>query len=163
MEGSAGEVVRQYLSDSASINREAPEDRTVWIEKISVLNEEGKEANQFNSGEICSIIINLQSHVNEEGLSLEIDFMDEENRSVFYTSSERMGCGTFSMSPGGSRTFRFDTHLHLAGGNFLLIIKIKKYRIQKTYDTLFPATIIFVKPENGIKGIANLHPVFKEI
>ena len=162
-EGPADKVVRQYLSDSSSANREEGADQTVWIDKVSVVNEEGQEASQFGTGETCSIIINVRSNVDEDGLAITLDFLDERNKSVFNTSSARMGCKTFSISAGSSRSFRFDTRLHLVGGNFFLKIEVKKYQVDKIVDVSFPAAIIFVKSEKGMKGIANLYPVFKEI
>jgi len=163
MDGPAIQVVHHYISNLALYIREKNEDRTVWVEKVSVLNEEGHEASEFGTGETCSIIINLCSNVKEEGLSVAINFLDEHANSVFNTSSERMGHEAFSMLPGSSKSFRFDTHLHLVGGNFFLDVEVKKDRIQKVCDKLFPAATIFVKPQTGIMGIANLHPVLREI
>jgi lipopolysaccharide transport system ATP-binding protein len=160
--GPTGDVVRRYLSEAVSTARGDVRDRTIWIESVSVVDEEGKSADLFTSGDKGSVIINVRSNVPEDGLSVVIDFMDGNNRSVFNTSSERLGYGTFNVSPGDSRTFRFDTILHLVGGSYFLKVEIKKYRIERTYDALLPAATIIVRSDTGIKGTANLYPTFRE-
>ena len=160
--GPTGEVVRRYLSEAASPARGDVRDRTIWIERVSVVDEKGKAADLFTSGDKGSVIINVRSTVPEDGLSVVINFMDGNNRSVFNTSSERLGYGTFAVAPGASRSFRFDTILHLVGGSYFLKVEVKKYRVERVFDALFPAASIFVRSDNGIRGTANLYPTFRE-
>jgi lipopolysaccharide transport system ATP-binding protein len=160
--GPTGQVVRRYLSEATSSPRDDVRDRKIWIENVSVVDEEGMESNLFTAGDKVSVIINVHSNVPEDALSVVIDFLDGNNQSVFNTSSERLGYGTFDVTPGGSRTFRFDTILHLVGGNYFLKVEIKKYRIERIYDALLPAASIFVRSDKGIKGVANLYPTFRE-
>jgi len=160
--GPTGDVVRRYLSEAASPARGDVHDRTIWIESVSVVDEEGKAADLFTAGDKGSVLINVRSNVPEDGLSVVIDFMDGKNQRVFSTSSERLGYGTFAVAPGDSRTFRFDTTLHLVGGSYFLKVEIKKYRVERIYDTLLPAASIFLRSDKGIKGTANLYPTFRE-
>ncbi|MBP2676699.1 MAG: transporter, ATP-binding protein [Deltaproteobacteria bacterium] len=160
--GPTGEVVRRYLAEASSPAAVDPSERTVWAETVSILNEEGKLSELFDSGDKASVVVNVRSNVRAEGLSVAIDFLDGDNRSVFNTSSERLGHGAFSMEAGDSRMFRFDLALHLVEGGFFLKTEVKNYRIERIHDVRFPAASIFVRSSKGIKGTANLYPVFSE-
>ncbi len=160
--GSTGEVVRRYLSEAASPAPGNEADRTIWIESVSVVNEEGKESDLFAAGDKVSVVIHVRSNVREDGLSVAIDFLDGNNQSVFNTSSERLGHGVFAAAPGDSKIFRFDMTLHLVEGSFFLKVEVKNYRVERIYDVLFPAASIFVRSGKGIKGTANLYPEFSE-
>jgi len=161
-DGSTGMVVRRYLSEAGSPARGDVADRTIWIESVSVVNEEGKAVDSFTAGDKASVIINVRSNVRDDALAVTLDFLDGNNQSVFNTSSERLGHGVFAAAPGDSRFFRFDTVLHLVEGGFFLKVEVKNYRIARSYDVLFPAASIFVRSGKGIKGSANLYPVFRE-
>ena len=160
--GPTGQIVRRYLSEAASPTRGDVRDRTIWIECITIVDEEGKEADFFTAGDKVSVIINVRSNVKEDGLAVTLDFLDENNRSVFNTSSERLGYGVFAAAPGDSKFFRYDIILHLVEGSFFLKVEVKNYRVERSFDVLFPAASIFVHSDKGIKGTANLYPVFKE-
>jgi hypothetical protein len=160
--GPTGQVVRRYLSEAASPARGDVRDRTVWIESVSVLDEEGKQADIFSAGDKVSVIINVRSNVHEDSLAVTLDFLEESNRSVFNTSSERLGHGVFAVAPGESRSFRYDITLHLVEGSFFLKVEVKNYRVERSYDVLYPAASIFVHSDKGIKGTANLYPTFRE-
>jgi lipopolysaccharide transport system ATP-binding protein len=160
--GPTGQVVRRYLSEEASPARGDVRDRTIWIESVSVVDEEGKERNLFTAGDKVSVIIKVCSNVCVDGLAVTLDFQDGNNRSVFNTSSERLGHGAFSTAPGVSKIFRYDAILHLVEGGFFLRVEVKNYRVDRSYDVLFPAASIFVRSDKGIKGTANLYPVFSE-
>ena len=160
--GPTGQIVRRYLSEAASPTRGDVRDRTIWIECVTVMDEEGKEADFFTAGDKVSVIINVRSNVKEDGLAVTLDFLDENNRSVFNTSSERLGYGVFAAAPGDSKFFRYDIILHLVEGSFFLKVEVKNYRVERSFDVLFPAASIFVHSDKGIKGTANLYPVFKE-
>lgn len=160
--GSAGRVVRRYLSEASSPAPGNVADRTIWIESVSVTDEEGKERDLFESGDKVSVLINVCSNVSADGLSVAVDFLDGNNHSVFNTSSERLGHGAFAAAAGESKFFRFDMILHLVEGSFFLKVEVKNYRVEQIYDVLFPAASLFVKSGKGIKGTANLYPVFSE-
>jgi lipopolysaccharide transport system ATP-binding protein len=160
--GSAGQIVRRYLSEAASPARGDVRDRTIWIESVSVVDEEGKGSDFFTAGDKVSVLIDVRSNVREEGLAVTLDFLDGDNRSVFNTSSERLGHGVFAAAPGESKMFRFDVILHLVEGSFFLRVEVKNYRVERSYDALFPAASIFVRSDKGFKGTANLYPVFTE-
>lgn len=161
-DGSTGMVVRRYLSEAGSPARGDVADRTIWIESVSVVDEEGKAVDSFTAGDKAAVIINVRSNVREDALAVTLDFLDGNNQSVFNTSSERLGHGVFAVAPGDSRFFRFDTILHLVEGGFFLKVEVKNYRIARSYDVLFPAASIFVRSGKGMKGTANLYPVFRE-
>lgn len=160
--GSTGMVVRRYLSEAGSQARGDVADRTIWIESVSVVDEEGKAVDSFTAGDKAAVIINVRSNVREDALAVTLDFLDGNNQSVFNTSSERLGHGVFAVASGDSRFFRFDTILHLVEGGFFLKVEVKNYRIARSYDVLFPAASIFVRSGKGMKGTANLYPVFRE-
>ena len=160
--GPPGQVIRRYLSEAVSSTRGDVRDRTIWIEGVSIVDEEGKEADFFTAGDKVSVIIDVRSNVQEDALAVTLDFVNGDNLSVFNTSSERLGHGVFAVTPGASKIFRYDIILHLVEGSFFLRVEVKNYRVERSYDLLFPAASIFVRSEKGIKGTANLYPVFRE-
>lgn len=160
--GSTGQVVRRYLTETTSPAPADVADRTIWIDCLSVVDEEGKGVDICSAGDKVSVIINVRSNIREDALSVGIDILDANNHSVFNTSSERLGHGVFAVAPGDSRKFRFDITLHLVDGGFFLKAEVKNYRIGRIYHVLFPAASIFVRSAKGIKGSANLYPVFRE-
>ena len=160
--GPPGQVIRRYLSEAVSSARGDVRDRTIWIESVSIVDEAGKEADFFTAGDKASVIIDVRSNVREDALAVTLDFVNGDNLSVFNTSSERLGHGVFAVTPGASKIFRYGISLHLVEGSFFLRVEVKNYRVERSYDLLFPAASIFVRSEKGIKGTANLYPVFKE-
>jgi ABC-type polysaccharide/polyol phosphate transport system ATPase subunit len=160
--GPTGRVVRSYLTDAASAISGEGRERTVWIGGVSVVDGWGRNADVFEAGEKASILIEVRAKVPEDGLAVTLDVLDGNNASAFNTSSERLGHGTFAMEPGGVRTFRFETTLHLVEGHYYLKVEIKRYRADRIYDAVFPAAAFFVRSGRGIKGIANLYPEFRE-
>jgi len=160
--GPPGQVIRRYLSEAVSSARGDVRDRTIWIESVSIVDEAGKEADFFTAGDKVSVIIDVRSNVREDALAVTLDFVNGDNLSVFNTSSERLGHGVFAVTPGASKIFRYDIFLHLVEGSFFLRVEVKNYRVERSYDLLFPAVSIFVRSEKGIKGTANLYPVFRE-
>jgi len=160
--GPPGQVIRRYLSEAVSSARGDVRDRTIWIESVSIVDEAGKEADFFTAGDKASVIIDVRSNVREDALAVTLDFVNGDNLSVFNTSSERLGHGVFAVTPGASKIFRYGISLHLVEGSFFLRVEVKNYRVERSYDLLFPAASIFVRSEKGIKGTANLYPVFRE-
>jgi len=160
--GPPGQVIRRYLSEAVSSARGDVRDRTIWIESVSIVDEAGKEADFFTAGDKVSVIIDVRSNVREDALAVTLDFVNGDNLSVFNTSSERLGHGVFAVTPGASKIFRYGISLHLVEGSFFLRVEVKNYRVERSYDLLFPAASIFVRSEKGIKGTANLYPVFRE-
>ena len=160
--GPPGQVIRRYLSEAVSSARGDVRDRTIWIESVSIVDEAGKEADIFIAGDKVSVIIDVRSNVREDALAVTLDFVNGDNLSVFNTSSERLGHGVFAVTPGASKIFRYGISLHLVEGSFFLRVEVKNYRVERSYDLLFPAASIFVRSEKGIKGTANLYPVFRE-
>jgi lipopolysaccharide transport system ATP-binding protein len=161
-EGETGEVVRRYLTDAAAPREGEEKDRPVWIESVTVVDEAGKRKDVFSAGDKASVLIKLRASAPMEGLAVTLDFLNGDNRSVCNTSSGRLGHGGLSMAPGDSKVFRYDVTLHLVDGSFFLKVEVKNYKAGKVYDARFPAASIYVRSDKGVKGMANLYPVFRE-
>lgn len=156
--GITDEVIRQYMS-LISFEKKEPVDKEVFISKLIIRNEEG-ECVQFRPGQKAWVDIAILSKVKCKNLSIGIHMLDENNYSIFNTSSERLGFEPFTVEAGEKRDFSFEITLHLARGTFFLGATIKRYDIDKIYDELWAATTIFINSEKDVRGAANLYPKF---
>jgi len=121
----------------------------------------GKEADFFTAGDKVSVIINVRSNVKEDGLAVTLDFLDENNRSVFNTSSERLGYGVFAAAPGDSK---FSVRYNPAprGGQLLPQGGGQELPCRAEFRRPLSCGFHLRALDKGIKGTANLYPVFKE-
>ena len=156
--GATEEVIRQYMS-LFSTEKKEPFDKEVFISKLTVRDEEG-ECVQFQPGQKAWVDITVSSKVKCKNLSIGIHMLDENNYSIFNTSSERLGFEPFTLEAGEKREFSFEITLHLARGTFFLGATIKRYDIEKIYDDLFTGATIFINSEKDVRGAANLYPKF---
>lgn len=159
--GLTGNIIRQYLENTSLLPTVNIDDRKVWISGVDICNQYGQSVNYFKSGEKAAINIEISSQVREKNLAIGIDLLDISYKSVFQTSSERLGYETLSIKEGEKLNIAFDIYLHLTKGSYYLKIFIKRYDIGKEVDIKFPAATILVDSDEGIGGVANLYPVFK--
>jgi hypothetical protein len=87
-----------------------------------------------------------------------LEFRDENHYEVFNTSTERIGLGAFSITPGQTVRCTFELDLHLAQGTFRLAVSLFRYDVGKVYDRMFPAATAFVHCDRDVRGAVNLHP-----
>jgi len=154
-------VVRKYFKDNErQISKSSLRER-VFIKEVKVFDENNKPASHFEAGEKAKISIEIVSRCDENEISVGVNLLDQNHYSVFNTSSERLGHGLFPIAKGDSLNLSFDIWLHLAQGTYYLDAFVKRYDFEKDLDTKYHAATITVDSDVGVRGTANLYPIFK--
>src|SRR5271154_1384928 len=157
MNGPTQDVVSAYLSRYGRANAADPSTKSVTISKVSVRNEHG-ECARFRSGEKAWIDVELTARANCRNLSLSIYITDSEYRSVFDTSTERLGHGNFALEEGDVYTCTFELNLNMASGIFHPAVLVYSYNTQTEHDRWAPAATIYVSSEDDVRGTVHFFP-----
>jgi lipopolysaccharide transport system ATP-binding protein len=156
-EGPAARVVADYLSETEN-GRKKVHAGEVSISKAFFRGQNG-ETLQFDSGEKAVFEIDVTARVACEKLSVSIVVLDDNQYSIFDTSTERLNHESFSLEAGETKRITYELNLHLAQGTYRLGCYVFRYDIEKMYDTLIPAATIYVKSDRDVRGAANLYPM----
>jgi len=155
--GPTQEVISSYLDRSRNDHLKATDSKSVVISKVTVRNGAG-ECLRFKSGEKAWIDIELTAYKRCSKLSVSLYVTDEQYQSIFDTSTERLGHGNFSLEAGEVFTCTFELILNLTNGIFHPSILVYRYDTQTEYDRWAPATAIYVRPDEDVRGGAHLFP-----
>lgn len=156
--GPTQEVISSYLNRLRT-NRAAETDHTpVKILKVTVRNEHG-ECLRFQAGEKAWIDVELCAQENCSKLSLTIYILNAEFESIFDTSTERLGLGSFSLEKGNVYHCTFELRLNLASGIFHPSVQVYRYDTQTAFDKWEPAAAIHVSSEVDVRGVAHCFPM----
>ncbi|HIE13678.1 TPA: ABC transporter ATP-binding protein, partial [Candidatus Bathyarchaeota archaeon] len=158
--GPTENVVIHYLQNAMLPSKLQEVKPQIWIKEVNVYNQDTQLMGHFKSGENVKIDVEIVSQTYERNLALGIYILDQNYYSVFNTSSERLGYRTFSIRNGEVLRLRFNVCLHLCQGTYYLGAIIKRYDIDKTFDTKFPAATLLLNSDEGVRGVANLYPTF---
>jgi lipopolysaccharide transport system ATP-binding protein len=156
MLGETHAVINRYLNSNMLHGGGTPE-KDVYISKVDILGEKGS-ATLFESGEKITIHTQVISRVKHQNLSVVIYIKDSNYYEIFNTSTERLENKTFSPGEGEVWDCTFRISLHLTEGSYGLGVILYQYNIQKLFDEMFPAGMIYVHSEKDVRGGANLYP-----
>jgi lipopolysaccharide transport system ATP-binding protein len=156
--GPTHEVISSYLGRSRSEHLRSADSKSVVISKVKVRNEAG-ECPRFHSGDKAWIDIELTAYKPCARLSVSLYVTDEQYQSIFDTSTERLGHGTFALGPGDVFTCTFQLTMNLANGIFHPSVLVYRYDTQTEYDRWAPATAIHVVSQEGAGGVAHCSPI----
>jgi lipopolysaccharide transport system ATP-binding protein len=154
--GPTEEVIKAYLDRSHGDRRDAS-DREAYISRVRVQSEAG-EVVQVEPGQRVRVDVEVRSSKPVHGLAVVLMVTDNENYEIFNTSTERLGCGTFSVSPDDPFRCSFELDLHLPQGTFHFGTAVYRYDIQREYDRWMPCATVFVRSPVDVRGAANLYP-----
>jgi ABC-type polysaccharide/polyol phosphate transport system ATPase subunit len=154
--GSSESVIRAYIGDSQA-ERTTDATQDVLISRIAV-RAEGRECQNFESGEKALIDIEITARKQCQKLSVSLYLTDPKDLMVMDTSTERLGHGTFSMEPGEIFRCTFELDLNLVSGTFYVSALVFRYDISKEYDRWLRAATLFVANDQDVRGIANCFP-----
>jgi len=155
--GSMEEVISTYLNRSRVNHCDDATSKPVTISTVKVRNQRG-ECSRFQSGEKAWVDVELRARARCSKLSLSIYITDDQYHSVFDTSTERLGHGTFTLDEGDVFTCTFELQLNMASGVFHPAILIYRYDTQTEYDRWAPATTIYISYEEDVRGTVNCFP-----
>ncbi len=157
MTGSAQEAISTYITRAHSDQTEAFGARAVTITKVRVRNQHG-ECGRFQSGEKAWIDVDLRASTRSSKLSLSLYITNAEHQSVFDTSTERLGLGNFTLDEGDVYSCTFELQLNMASGIFHPAILVYRYDTQTEYDRWAPATTIYIRSEDDVRGTVHCFP-----
>jgi lipopolysaccharide transport system ATP-binding protein len=154
--GAASEVIREYLErGTAAI--EGEEVREVRLSRVEMRGPSG-DALRFEACQDVAIDVQVEARVRAEKLAVVIECFDEEQYTVFNTSTERLGREPFAIEAGESFVTSFALKLNLAPGTYQLAVYLYRYDIQRNYDTKMPAATFYVTSATDVKGVAHVQP-----
>jgi lipopolysaccharide transport system ATP-binding protein len=155
--GPATEVITTYMERGAK-GAEADPTREVYISQVTLRDEAGAEAVQFEAGHRMVAEVEVSARRATERLAVVIECRDEEMYDVFNTSTQRLGAEPVSLAAGEKLTVRIALQLHLAPGTYHFGVYVYRYDIQKNFDTLTPAKTFYVRSLVDVRGVAHLAP-----
>jgi len=161
LDGPTHEVIDCYYQ-SDPYKKSGEDDKDVILKDILTYGANG-EQNQFYEKEKLRLEVCVKGIKKVDKLSVCIYVQDDNNYSIFDTSTERLTKNSFSIDENEIKKHIFELELNLGPGTYHIGALIYRYDIQKTYDFLFPAKTIFVKSDRDARGAANLYPVLIEV
>lgn len=157
MTGPAEKVISSYLSRPQMGAGEESNSKPIVISKVEIRDEHG-ECVRFQSGQKAWIDIEVTARARATKLSISIYITDEVGDSIFDTSTQRLGHGTFNLNAGEVFKCTFEMHLNMAYGIFHPAILIYRYDTQTRYDSWEPAGTIYVNCEEDVRGSVHCFP-----
>jgi len=157
MTGPAHEVVSAYLRNPSNQCSEEPNSGPVRISSVTIRNEFG-ECERFQSGQKAWVDVQVTAQAPCRGLSISLYILDESYRSVFDTSTERLGHGRFDLAEGHELNCTFELDLNMVAGIFHPSILLFRYDTQTEYDRWSPAKTIYISSPDDVRGTVNCFP-----
>jgi homopolymeric O-antigen transport system ATP-binding protein len=157
MIGPTEEVISTYLNDAPYTRGVDRSSLEVAISNVTVRGESG-ECARFQSGQKAWIDIELHARKCCSKLSVSVYITDDDHKSIFDTSTERLGCGNFTLDVGEVFTCTFEVTLNMPTGIFHPAVLVYRYDTQTEYDRWAPATTIYVNSEEDVRGSVHCFP-----
>jgi lipopolysaccharide transport system ATP-binding protein len=155
--GPTPEVISNYLKRFRTVGPGDLDRSAVTIAKVTVRNQY-EECRHFRAGEKAWIDIELCAQARCSKLSVSLYINNSGQESIFDTSTERLGQGSFSLNAGDRYCCTFELDLNLAEGIFHPSVLVYRYDTQTTYDRWEPAAAINVSSEMDVRGSAHCFP-----
>lgn len=157
MIGPADEVISSYLNRSGSTHTADAHSKPVMISKVTIRNEHG-ECVRFQSGEKAWIDVEVTGRARCEKLDVTLYIINDNHVNIFDTSTERLGCDSFTLDEGVVFTCTFELNLNMVSGIYYPSVLIWRYDTQTKYDEWEPATTIYISAQEDVKGVVHCSP-----
>jgi len=155
--GPAHEVVATYLQRYRQPLHGESGSGPVYISSIQIRGERG-ETTRFTSGDRLWIDVELIARAACAKLSVSPELTSECGEIIFETTTERLGCGNFSLEVGDSYRCTFEIRLNVITGNYHISALIYRHDTQTVYDECPAAATIYVNSPDDVRGIAHCFP-----
>jgi len=155
--GRAEEVVSTYLNRVRNWKIANANTKSVAISKVTVRGERG-ECVRFESGQKAWIDVELYARAHCTKLSVSLYMTNDEQESIFDTSTERLGHGNFTLDEGETYKCTFEITLNMTNGVFHPAVLVYRYDTQTEYDRWAPATTIYVSSNEDVRGTVHCFP-----
>ena len=155
--GRSGDVVRAYLQGETE-QGEAPANLDVYVSRVALRNQ-GGESLRFESGQRAFVDVEVKARRPGRRLAVAVECLDEQQYSVFATSTQRLGQAPLDLEAGEDLTATFQLDLNLGPGTYMLAVYDQHHDTSGTYHFRKPAATFFVTSVKGVStGAAHLVP-----
>lgn len=155
--GPAHEVVSAYLQRARKSLNEGQPSGPVSISNARVRGEYG-ESGRFKSGDTVWLEVEVTARTPCTKLTVTSWMTNEANEIVFETTTERLGCGNFSLEAGEVYSCTFEMRLNVTTGIYHLSTLVYRHDTQTVYDEWPAVATIYVNSEDDVRGIAHCFP-----
>ena len=153
--GSPNDVIQSYMK-SSRIHSQG-NSKAVEISRTRIRNRHGENV-RFESGEIAWVDVEVTARQPRAKMAVVLFFRDESYYEVFNTSTERLGCSSFSLESGETFTCTFELQLNFANGTFHPFVSVYRYDTETLLDRTELASSIYVGSESDVRGAVNCFP-----
>jgi ABC-type polysaccharide/polyol phosphate transport system ATPase subunit len=154
--GPAHEVVSAYLQRSRKSPNEERASGPVSISSARVHSE--GEFGRLKSGDTVWLEVEVTARTPCTKLTVAPWMTNEANEIVFETTTERLGCGNFSLEAGEVYSCTFEMRLNVTSGIYHLSVLIYRHDTQTVYDEWTAVATIYVSSEDDVRGTAHCFP-----
>lgn len=155
--GPAQEVVSAYLQRARKSLNEDRGSGPVSITNARLRGENG-EFGRFKSGDTVWLDVEVTALAPCTKLTVTPWMTNEANEIVFETTTERLGCGNFSLEAGQVYSCTFEMRLNVTSGIYHLSTLVYRHDTQTIYDEWPAVATIYVSSEDDVRGTAHCFP-----
>ena len=155
--GLSEEVIRYYLESASKTSNETTT-KNIVISQMAVLKD-GHEEVRYNTGDKALVKVTVRSEIDANNLALHVYVVDGNYYEIFETSTELLGCGSFSVKEGEIKEFCVELRMHLGKGMYYLGAVVRtQFDISEQFDRKFPGATIYIDGTGSVRGSVNLYP-----
>lgn len=154
--GTPNDVIQSYMI-STRIARARDDSRPITISQVRIRSRQG-ESVKFESGETVWVDVEITARRACSKMAVVLFITDEAYYEVFNTSTERLGCGNFSLEAGEMFTCSFELQLNLADGTFHPSVAVYRYDLETEFDRWESAACMYVGSQGDVRGAVNCFP-----
>jgi ABC-type multidrug transport system ATPase subunit len=154
--GTPNDVIQSYMI-STRVARASDDSRPITISQVRIRSRQGENV-RFESGETVWVDVEITARRPCSKMAIVLFITDEAYYEVFNTSTERLGCGNFSLEAGEMFTCCFELQLNLADGTFHASVAVYRYDQETEFDRWESAACIYVGSTSDVRGAVNCFP-----
>jgi lipopolysaccharide transport system ATP-binding protein len=156
--GRSADVIRAYLQGETE-QGEVPASLDVYVSRVG-MRHQGGESLRFESGQRAFVDVEVRARRPGRRLALAIECLDEQQYSIFATSTQRLGQAPIDLEAGEDLTATFQLDLNLGPGTYMLAVYLQHHDTSGTYHFRKPAATFFVTSAKDVStGAARLDPM----
>jgi len=156
MNGLANDVIQRYMNgERATVIYD--DSKAVVISRVRIRDRDG-ESVRFESGEIAWVDVEVTARRPCAKMAVVLFVKDESNYEVFNTSTERLGCESFSLKSGETFACTFELRLNFANGTFHPFVSVFRYDTETVHDRLKLGAGIYIGSDSDVRGVVNCFP-----